>query len=292
MCKDFAEIIKGATRVKTSSLNGWYWITPSVAIEFLKKNIKNFRNVNKNIVNSYASDMAAGEWKANGETIVFSTDGILRNGQHRLNAIIESGTAVLCYVVFDAPQTEFYDNGYKRSNVQILRAQGVAATNLMVGIARFIVAGGATAGKSSNAVVNKYVETNFDYLAKAQKVICTKGGAPGRKAACGAIAYCLMRNSDIPEAEIADFFKVVNSGNSAGVEKDPSSALVIRNQLMKMQGGGQANQAKQLEYTIKAIEDFHSDITRKRNYTNDTHNAERLIKQVQDLDKLNFQVVA
>jgi hypothetical protein len=286
------EVLEGTSNINTSTLNGWHLITPSIAEIFLTRNVSNFRPLSQSVIDGYAADMAAGHWKANGDTIVFSTDRILRNGQHRLKAIIKSGKTILTYVIFDAPETEFYDSGYKRSVIANLRDRGIPATSIMTGIARIIVSGGPSVGKSPAGIIDQYVENNFDYLAKAQKIICTKQGGSGRKAACGAIAYCMLRNSDISESELTDFFSIVNSQNSAGVNKDPSSALVLSKQLSLMRGGGKANQAKQLEYTIKAIEDFHSDITRKRNYTDDSHNAERLIKQVQELDKFKFQVVA
>ncbi len=39
----------------------------------------------------YANAMKSGEWKYNGESIKVCTDGSLLDGQHRLEACIESG---------------------------------------------------------------------------------------------------------------------------------------------------------------------------------------------------------
>ncbi|MGW7329700.1 hypothetical protein ACWGIU_14120 [Streptomyces sp. NPDC054840] len=63
-------------------------VTPELARLWLLRNIKN-RNVRKGMVAQYGRDMRAGEWTINGSTIVFSADGALIDGQHRLTAIAE-----------------------------------------------------------------------------------------------------------------------------------------------------------------------------------------------------------
>lgn len=61
-------------------------VTPEIAQKWLLRNIKN-RNLRKGVVAQYGRDMAAGEWAINGSTVVFDDNGILIDGQHRLNAI-------------------------------------------------------------------------------------------------------------------------------------------------------------------------------------------------------------
>lgn len=64
-------------------------ITPEIALEMLKCNIRN-RRLDANIVLSYADMMIKGKWKPNGDAIRFSNSRVLLDGQHRLSAIVKS----------------------------------------------------------------------------------------------------------------------------------------------------------------------------------------------------------
>lgn len=79
-------------------------ITPEFASIMLARNpADENRNLSKKTVEKYAADMKAGRWQGmNGQTIVISKDGWLNDGQHRLNAIIESDCTVTTTVIFGA----------------------------------------------------------------------------------------------------------------------------------------------------------------------------------------------
>ena len=59
-------------------------ITPHMAEQLLSVNADEQRNINKRRVDQYATDMAKGLWKANGEPIIIDERGRLIDGQHRL----------------------------------------------------------------------------------------------------------------------------------------------------------------------------------------------------------------
>ncbi len=69
-------------------------ITPQLAAELLAMGAKN-RRVSETHVKKLAEEMKAGRWVLNGETIKFSADGKLIDGQHRLEAIILSGVSIV-----------------------------------------------------------------------------------------------------------------------------------------------------------------------------------------------------
>lgn len=80
----------------------------------------------------YSAQMLNGEWNENtGIPIVFSTDGILIDGQHRLLAVIQSGVSV--YFVINHSGTQicknYIDIGAKRTAANILEMTGVANSN-------------------------------------------------------------------------------------------------------------------------------------------------------------------
>ena len=68
-------------------------VSPEMATKWLEKNIVN-RRIRDYKVNAYARDMKNGDWRLNGEAIVFNKSGQLVDGQHRLNAIAKSGVTV------------------------------------------------------------------------------------------------------------------------------------------------------------------------------------------------------
>ena len=73
-------------------------ITPEQAQAYLDNNAKH-REIRDFRVEKYAEKMAAGDWKLNGKVIIFDSEGTLRNGQHRLTAVIQSGKPLTSLVV-------------------------------------------------------------------------------------------------------------------------------------------------------------------------------------------------
>lgn len=96
------------------------------AKELLKRNIRN-RALDKKTVERYAETMKRGEWAENFEPIQISEGGVLMNGQHRLEAIVKSGTTqrmLLCWGVKDKAFTT-YDRLRPRTNSDILGLEGI-----------------------------------------------------------------------------------------------------------------------------------------------------------------------
>lgn len=73
-------------------------ISPAAAAEILEKNPRN-RSLRPEYVRQLAGAMKRGEWMINGEPIQIAADNTLLNGQHRLNAVVESGETVPMLVV-------------------------------------------------------------------------------------------------------------------------------------------------------------------------------------------------
>lgn len=93
----------------------WEIITPEKAKEILKKNGKN-RSISWSTVNAYARDMAKGYWTEGvGVGISIDENGILRDGQHRLEAIVKSGVSVRMLISRGTDPNGIYDCNRKRS---------------------------------------------------------------------------------------------------------------------------------------------------------------------------------
>ena len=68
-------------------------ITPALAAVWLGKNANN-RSIRRSVVTRLAGEMSSGLWRVTHEGIAFDTAGNLRDGQHRLLAIIEAGVTL------------------------------------------------------------------------------------------------------------------------------------------------------------------------------------------------------
>src|ERR1700761_996246 len=77
-------------------------LSPKSAKALLKGNVHN-RNLRKARVSSLAEAMKRGEWELNGESIKVAEDGSLLDGQHRLQAVVESGKSIQVLVVRNLP---------------------------------------------------------------------------------------------------------------------------------------------------------------------------------------------
>ena len=101
-------------------------ITPDVARATLQDNRMN-RAVRRATVQQYAAEMSGGLWKENGEPIIIGSDNVLIDGQHRLLAIIESGTTQKMIVAYDVdPEARrTVDGGLRRSSSDVLSVEGL-----------------------------------------------------------------------------------------------------------------------------------------------------------------------
>ncbi len=93
-------------------------ITPKLATEWLESHNENNRRVTKNHVGYLATQMKKGHWDSNSKnSLGFSHEGQLLDGQHRLRAIIKSQTSIVMNVVVNMePESQRHmDMGRPRS---------------------------------------------------------------------------------------------------------------------------------------------------------------------------------
>lgn len=101
-------------------------VSPSIAAKWLERNTEN-RPLSRVWIADLAGAMERGEWMENGESIKFSAEGRLLDGQHRLHAVIKSGKTIHCRVEYGLPTETFItlDRGKKRNLGDALGMQGV-----------------------------------------------------------------------------------------------------------------------------------------------------------------------
>jgi hypothetical protein len=100
-------------------------VTPQTATKWLEHN-RNNRNIRDQHVELLARDMREGHWKFNGDTVRFDEHGNLADGQHRLWAILHSGTTQQMLVVRGITEDAFdtIDSGALRTSGDALKRRG------------------------------------------------------------------------------------------------------------------------------------------------------------------------
>ena len=115
-------------------------ITPEIASQMLTKNTKN-RSIRKGHTFWLSKQMTLGLWRFSGNTILFDSEGHLCDGQHTLNAIIDSG-CVFQFVVMSGVEPEvisILDTGIARSASCVLQMNGITSAIAKASICRRVL---------------------------------------------------------------------------------------------------------------------------------------------------------
>ena len=113
------------------------WMTPEWASDLLANHNPSNRPKSKETISRVVYDLEAGCFRFNGATICTSTQGILLDGQNRLQAIVNSGIGapVLLVECLDPAVMDTIDQLKARTVPDILRTWDVSAPNIGVSIA-------------------------------------------------------------------------------------------------------------------------------------------------------------
>ena len=188
--------------------------TPAVAQFALDQfNHKN-RPINPTKVIRLTKDMTTDNWSLTGETIKFGTDGLLKDGQHRLEACVRANTPFLSHVIFGIdPETfQHIDIGKRRDGADTLAMMGVPNYSTASTVIKMIIAyesglsRSPTMGVSNDWIKRKYIdELDHDLLqesiAVAKRVYKTTKWPSGL---VGAFFYVAVQKGQ--RTEISSFF--------------------------------------------------------------------------------------
>jgi hypothetical protein len=154
------------------------YVTPELAENYLKFNPKN-RDVNEANLKLLTNEMKYNRYKENGESIVFDKHGELKDGQHRLMAVINSGHSYFFPIVrgVEADCMATYDTGKNRSAADVLKLNGFKQSmrlSSLISIINRYVAFGSKSKSYSNALqrgtkltnqqILDYCQSNYDWL--------------------------------------------------------------------------------------------------------------------------------
>lgn len=125
---------------KWNGRDGWYEITPAIAAELLERAAKN-RPLKEWRAQQLAAEIGAGQWRANGESVVFDERGRLIDGQHRLRACVLAGRAFVVYCIFDVSGKVFpsFDQGAARNGGDLASLMGFDNSSAVAAVATLAI---------------------------------------------------------------------------------------------------------------------------------------------------------
>jgi hypothetical protein len=150
-------------------------IDPAFAKQALDNQVTN-RRLSQAKVAQYARDMKDGKWNENnGETIKFTDDGRLLDGQHRLAAIILSQSTLGMAVARNVPVEAFVtiDSGKTRNLSDVLSIEGYKNVTTLAGIARAAynyIAGVSYSYSPTRATLEEFIIKHSHMAAIANRV--------------------------------------------------------------------------------------------------------------------------
>lgn len=242
-------VMKGRSKVHTEIIE----VTPELARILLEHNTEN-RNIRPAKLAQLKSDMKAGRWQFNGETLKVSKEGLLNDGQHRLQSIVETHVPQKLLLVFgvERKSRETVDTGATRSVGDQLSLQGWPYAGTISGVARMVIGyermQGESFGRASEISVSEVIErANQDMLLQET---ASYAGANSYKfkglAPQGVIGFCFYKFSEKRPKEAKTFIEAVKTGANL------SEASPIRILREKMMNSPRLTRVQKVEAFIRA----------------------------------------
>lgn len=212
----------------------WVDLTSTLAEKWLGQNHGN-RNVRTSKVKAFARDMRNGAWLTDGSPFRFDWNGVLMDGQHRCEAVIESGATVRALVIRGlAPETrEVMDTGTKRTPADALffagygKDKNVAAATARIAMAResgyITTAFGGVAPNVTNTETVNWVREHEEVtyaVALARKTYGQIGITPSPW------AYCLYELEKIDGQVAVEFADSMHEFRGLRGKGDPRAAML------------------------------------------------------------------
>lgn len=223
-------------------------VTPDMAANWLAKGGKN-RKLNERRVDALVAAMHRGEWQLTGDSIKLDDDGRIRDGQHRLKAIVKSGVSIQTLVIRGVSEEAFdvMDSGRSRTVGDVVGMHGYVSRNGVAGAVRLLIfmeryQRFAPNVREANQIITAPV--TLAYLAKHDDVVSgirmgdtiRQAGLMGGISVWGALMTLFLR-IDAESAYQFQHFLTTGADMSKG-----HPALLLRNRLLwRREGKTQAS---------------------------------------------------
>ncbi len=201
------------------------------------------RKLSRRRIEFYADQMRMNQWSFNGQTITFDEEGHLIDGQHRLQAIIESGQSIETIVVrgvTDDNAQATIDCGMGRTAAHIMQIRGEANSTALAALLKYIwryenrssqnIARNRAGNVDIMSVLERHPKARDAVRLPAGKYLREIGGCLAQAAFC---KYVLMRALD--DEELADAF-IEEVATGVNLETD-SPSLALRRSILRLNRG-------------------------------------------------------
>lgn len=226
------------SRTKPGPLPEPVVIHPFMAAAILTHRNPDNRNVKWSRVKELASDMNQGLFVHNGETIIFSKEGLLNDGQNRLWACVESGVPITSVVCVGYPRNTraTLDTGSARTLADFLSMTGFKDTKELGLAVRLILmyekdrnVSRATSARPTNAALVSFAQERPDAVLALQRAsVIAVEGAKARdgkpvisRGMLGWLFHTLTRIA--PEEDVEEFILRLLDGANL----DPKSPIMV-----------------------------------------------------------------
>jgi len=208
-------------------------ITPARAMELLEHNTRN-RHLRAALVSQYAADMKAGRWMETHQGIAVNCDGTLLDGQHRLAAIIESGTTQRMLVASGVPsesQLAMDDHAKRSANDALTLDRGELVTATDVAIVRGVSMYAANDKRAvSRGEVAELIDALGEPLRFVSPYLTNKQRGVTAAPVWSAVVLAWFYAKDL--SRLAEFCEVLCGKKRADSEAD-QAATILREWLLK-----------------------------------------------------------
>lgn len=227
--------------MKNTMTMNYEFITPKRAAELLETNHSN-RKLSRGTVEAYSQDIIAGNWDETvGSAISIDEKGILRDGQHRLTAIVKTGKGIHSWICYGVSSDGIYDNNRKRSNVDqiaIMRAdfEGIYKNPKYVSVARAIIAHNAKGTNRRTTTPKELIDFTVNHKDELDGFFLEipQTTSPKISIAVVWLALFMAYMDGVKISDILHFYDVLCSGMSTKQEEFP--IIAYRNYLKEFKG--------------------------------------------------------
>jgi hypothetical protein len=213
-------------------------LTPAIARAMLERNEGN-RPIRKAKLNQYVSDIQAGRWQFNGETIIMSKDGVMNNGQHRAYAVVATEKSIPILFVFgvERESRRTVDTGAARGAHDHLAVEGFVQPTTLAALTRFVIAYENNDGRNFSNL-NRVTSSEIFERAKSDPLLDKASLYPyhhanksKRLAPPSVIGFCHYVFSQKDEKRAKEYLDQVILGINLG---PTSPAYVVREKLLEL----------------------------------------------------------
>jgi len=214
-------------------------LTPALAAVLLERN-KDNRNILAGTVKRLVTDILAGAWMLNGESIIVASNGQLNDGQHRCKAVLEAGKAIETMIVFGPKRESRFttDTGGVRSVGNFLAMNGHTDVNALASLAShvwqyrkfgFLSTGGASRPTKSESL--RTIEHYRD-LPDSLSFVGVKNARALSSPSMLAFCHWAIRQYGNPDAADVFMRRLIEGANL----RKGDAVLYCRNRLIEMRG--------------------------------------------------------